>query len=162
MGLPHLPLNSLSSSVLDLAPTCPDLPRLAAPTCPYLPRLAAPTCRPDLPRLVPTCPYLPPRLALLYRYFHGECSDELQAMVPPVKAFPRNTRLASSVTENHHHFLDIPFVHRQFHAASFFPRTALQWNTLPSSCFPDSCNLKLFKSRVNRYLSSLLPAPTPS
>ena len=100
-------------------------------------------------------------LALLYRYFHGECSEELQAMVPPVKVFPRNTRLASSVKTNHRYFLDIPFINRQFHAASFFPRTAQLWNELPFSCFPVSYNLNLFKSRINRYLSSLSPPPHP-
>ena len=33
-----------------------------------------------------------------------------------------------------------------------FPRTARLWNSLPIECFPLTCDLSGFKSRINRYL----------
>ncbi|KAI8499813.1 hypothetical protein Bbelb_221300 [Branchiostoma belcheri] len=44
---------------------------------------------------------------------------------------------------------------RKFHAESFFPRATSLWNKLPGDCFPYEYNLKLFKSKVNKHLSSL-------
>ena len=35
-------------------------------------------------------------LSLLYRYYNGKCSKELQEIVPPRKTFVRNTRFASN------------------------------------------------------------------
>ena len=91
-------------------------------------------------------------LSLLYRYFHGKCSDELRQMVPPLKEFGRSTRLASS---SHPYVLDIPKAKSKFHSQSFFPRTAGIWNRLPQSSFPDTYDLGLFKSRVNKLLPTL-------
>ena len=91
-------------------------------------------------------------LSLLYRYFHGRCSDELRQMVPPLKEFVRSTRLARS---SHQYVLDIPKAKSNFHSQSFFPRTAGIWNRLPQSSFPDTYDLGLFKSRVNKLLPTL-------
>ena len=92
-------------------------------------------------------------LSLFYRYFHGKCSDELHSLVPPIRSFPVRTRFAVSV---HPFFVDIPKIRTKFHMDSFFPRTSSLWNSLPSECFPASYNLHLFKSRVNKHLSSKL------
>ena len=35
---------------------------------------------------------------------------------------------------------------------SFIPRTARLWNSLPIECFPLTCDLNGFKSRINRHL----------
>ena len=90
-------------------------------------------------------------LSLLYRYYNGKCSKELQEMVPPRRTFVRNTRFASNA---HPHFLEVE-THQNFHMQSFFPRTATLWNTLPANCFPDGYNLVSFKKRVNRFLLSV-------
>ena len=87
-------------------------------------------------------------LSLFYRYFHGRCSDELHQMVPPLKKFGRRTRLANT---SHQYVLDIPKAKSNFHSQSFFPRTAGIWNRLPQSCFPDTYDLGLFKSRVHKF-----------
>ena len=91
-------------------------------------------------------------LSLLYRYFHGRCSEELHQMVPPLKEFGRSTRLAS---RSHPYVLDIPKAKSKFHSQSFFPRTASIWNRLPQSSFPNTYDLGLFKSRVNKLLPTL-------
>ena len=56
----------------------------------------------------------------------------------------------------HPFFVDIPKIRRK--KKPFFPRTPSLWNSLPSECFPASYNLHLFKSRVNKRLSSKLSA----
>ena len=38
------------------------------------------------------------------------------------------------------------------YAKSFFPCTARLWKTLPIECFPFTCHLNSFKSRINRHL----------
>merc|ERR1712101_94461 len=89
-------------------------------------------------------------LSLLYRYFHGQCSIELHAMVPPLKKYIQLTRSAEA---NHPYFLDIPRCDKEFHRNSFLPRTCLMWNGLPIWCFPDTFCLDVFKRNVNRQLS---------
>ena len=91
-------------------------------------------------------------LALLYRYYNGRCSNELQEMVPPRKTFARNTRFSVNV---HPHFLEVNTSVQNFHMQSFFPRTATLWNSLPSHCFPEHYNLASFKRRVNKSLLSV-------
>ena len=93
-------------------------------------------------------------LTLLYRYFHGKCSVELHSLVPPLRTFSARTRFATSTETNHPFFLNTPPLRRKFHAESFFPRTTSLWNKLPRDCFPNGYNLKLFKSKVNKHLSS--------
>ena len=88
-------------------------------------------------------------LSLLYRYFHGKCSDALHSLT-----FTARTRLATSTVANHPHFLRLPNIRRKFHADSFIPRTSSLWNKLPRDCFPSSYNLNTFKKRVNNHLSS--------
>ena len=93
-------------------------------------------------------------LSLLYRYFHGKCSNELHSLVPPRQTFRARTRLATSVESNHPHPLRIPNLRRKFHDVTFFPRTTHLWNSLPFECFPDGYDLQSFKSKVNKHLSN--------
>ena len=54
--------------------------------------------------------------SLLYRYYNGKCSKELQEMVSPCKIFLRNTSFASNV-----HPLEVESSHQNFHFQSIFP-----------------------------------------
>ena len=81
-------------------------------------------------------------LSLFYKYFNGRCSSELYSLVPPVKTPVRMTRLSKN---SHPYSVSISFCKKGFYSSSFFPRTSLQWNPLPSSCFLDSDNLQFFK-----------------
>ena len=91
-------------------------------------------------------------LCLFYRYYNGRCSSELFDLVPHKKVFNRDTRFASN---SHPHNVEVPSCHKKFYVTSFFPRTSVMWNSLPISCFPDSYNLNVFKSRVNKFLLTL-------
>ena len=97
-------------------------------------------------------------LSLLYRYFHGRCSNELHSLVPPLQTFRVRTRLAAFTQSNHPYTLRSPLIRNQFHENSFFPRTTRLWNSLPAHCFPDGYNLTSFKSNVNKHLSNQLPS----
>ncbi len=97
-------------------------------------------------------------LSLLYRYFHGRCSNELHSLVPPLQTFRVRTRLAAFTQSNHPYTLRSPLIRNQFHENSFFPRTTRLWNSLPAHCFPASYNLTSFKSNVNKHLSNQLPS----
>ena len=51
--------------------------------------------------------------------------------------------------------LCIPRCYKDVYVNSFFPRTAMLWNSLPIECFPLTYNLNGFKSRINRHLSTV-------
>ena len=59
-------------------------------------------------------------LCLFYKYVNGDCSDELQELVPPRRKHPRQTRQA---VKSHPHTVEIPRCKRTFYSNSFFPRT---------------------------------------
>ena len=88
-------------------------------------------------------------LSLLYRYFHGKCSNKLSLLVPDTHIFTHETRLATSTHSNHLHITN---PRRDFHRNTFIPRSARLWNSLPSHCFPNTYNLQSFKSNVNKHL----------
>ena len=90
-------------------------------------------------------------LSLFYKYFHGRCSTELYQLIPPLKTFNRNTRLAA---RSHSYTVSLPKYNRNFYRDSFIPRTSAVWNALPQSCFPDEYDLHSFKKKVNDYLLS--------
>ena len=46
----------------------------------------------------------------------------------------------------------IPRCCKDVYVNSFFPCTARLWNSLPIECFPLTCDLSGFKSRINRHL----------
>ena len=46
----------------------------------------------------------------------------------------------------------IPRCYEDVYVNSFFPHTATLWNSLPIECFPLTCNINGFKSRINRHL----------
>ena len=91
-------------------------------------------------------------LSLFYKYYHGNCSQELFSLVPHGRLSVRSTRFSESL---HQYAVDIPRCKRNFYHTSFFPRTARLWNSLSVDCFPSEYNLSVFKSRINRFLLQL-------
>jgi hypothetical protein len=96
-------------------------------------------------------------LALFYRYYHGECSVELAACVPPLMPPPpRPTRLALA----RHPLSIVEFrVRTVRYECSFFPSAVRLWNSLPPDVFPPGNTFApgVFRSRVSNYYRSLPP-----
>ena len=90
-------------------------------------------------------------LCLFYRYFHGNCSDEISSIMPPLSNPARRTRTSEAM---HGFTVDVPFARTQKFYDSFLPRTCRLWNFLHPSTFPLNYNLQLFKSSVFKFLSS--------
>ena len=84
-------------------------------------------------------------LSLFYRYFYGNCSDELHAIIPSPLLRGRLTRGTESA---HSHSLTIPSGHTSSYKKSFLPRLVKLWNSLPQRCFPDDFNLQKLKRNV--------------
>lgn len=95
-------------------------------------------------------------LSLFYRYLHGRCSEDLRDIIPGKLSFRRNTRLAKS---SHTMAIELATPRTSLFKNSFVYRTGELWNSLPSTIFPTSYNLSLFKKRVNKHLTSS-QAPT--
>jgi len=87
------------------------------------------------------------RLCLFYRYYFGQCSEELAAATPQPRMFVRNLRGCSS---NNPYLVKIPRCRTEVYKQSFFPSTAALWNSLPSHVFPPTRNLQAFKLAVNK------------
>ena len=88
-------------------------------------------------------------LSLFYSYYFGRCSSELAELVP----LPYSRRRSTRYFDRLHDFSDtIPRYYKDVYVNSFFPCTARLWNSLPIECFPLTCDLNGFKSRINRHL----------
>ena len=88
-------------------------------------------------------------LSLFYRYYCGRCSSEVAQLVP----LPYSRGRSTCYSDRLHNFsVTIPRCYKDIYVNSFFPRTARLWNSLPIECFPLTCDLSGFKSRINRYL----------
>ena len=92
-------------------------------------------------------------LSLFYSYFHGCCSRELASCVPPPMRRPRSTRQA---TNAHLHSVEIVNSRIGRHSDCFFASVSRLWNSLPSSVFPLSYNLSLFKRQICRHFRGQL------
>ena len=86
-------------------------------------------------------------LYIVYRYLHGNCSQEIRIII----YFPlRRVRTNRSSTFHPFH-VSLPTPLTLPHKLSFIPRTGNLWNVLPSSSFPESsCKLPSFKSKINK------------
>ena len=82
-------------------------------------------------------------LYLFYRYYFGRGSSELAQLLAVPYSRGRFIRFSDKL---HDFFVTGVYVN------SFFPRTATLWNSLPIECFPLTCDLSEFKSRINRHL----------
>ena len=52
----------------------------------------------------------------------------------------------------HYFSVTIPRCYKDACVNSFFPDTVILWNSLPRECFPLTCDLIGFNSRINRHL----------
>ena len=88
-------------------------------------------------------------LSLFYRYYFGNCSEELAACIPPPMARPHSTWQASFA---HNYCVELSNARISRFSDGFFPSTSHLWNSLPSSVFPASFNLSFFKWQVCHHL----------
>jgi len=84
-------------------------------------------------------------LSIFYRYFHGHCSLEIKNIISDPVRCVRATRTS---TQSHPFEVTLPHLRTLAHKSSFIPRTSQLWNSLPSTTFPESCNLSSFKSNI--------------
>ena len=90
-----------------------------------------------------------PSLSFFYRYYFGKCSSELAQLVPFPYSRGRYTRYSVRL---HDFSVTIPKCYKDRYANSFFPYTYRLWNSLLIEYFPLTCNMDVFKSRINRNL----------
>ena len=86
-------------------------------------------------------------LSIFYRYFCGDCAQEIKNIIPdPV----RRIRTTRSSTYSHPFQVTLPNPRTLYHKSSFIPRTSQLWNSLPPTTFPESYNLSSFISNINK------------
>ena len=88
-------------------------------------------------------------LSLFYRFYFGRCSSELAQLVPLPFSQGRSTRYSDRF---HDFSVTIPRCYKDVYVNSFFPRTAILWNSLPIEYFPLTYDLSGLKFRINRHL----------
>jgi hypothetical protein len=88
-------------------------------------------------------------LHLLYRNFHGHCSNKLDDRVPSRAHRSSSTRQCHSMYEI---TLFVPRSRTSIQQKSFSPRMVCCWNSLLCSVFPSKYNFEQFKRDVNRFL----------
>ena len=88
-------------------------------------------------------------LSLFCRYYFDRCSSEVDKLVPLPYFRERSTCYSDRLYD---FSLTIPKCYKDVMSTVFFPHTARLWNSLPIECFPLTCDLNSFKSRINRHL----------
>ena len=84
-------------------------------------------------------------LSLFCRYYVGRYSFELAELVSLLYSRGRSTRYSNRL---HNISVSIPRCYKDITASSLFSQTARHRNSLPVECFPLTCDLKSFTSRV--------------
>ena len=77
-------------------------------------------------------------LSIFYICFHGHCSQAIRDIIPVPLRRVRTTR---SSTHSHPFSVSQPTPKTLSHKSSLIPRMCNLWKMLPSSSFPESCNL---------------------
>ena len=90
-------------------------------------------------------------LTVFYRLVHGKCSSELSCLLPDFNQPKRHTR---QTVRQHSLTLNVGTCRSETFKQSFIPRTTVLWNKLPQSCFPKEYNVQVFKSKINKLLTS--------
>jgi hypothetical protein len=89
-------------------------------------------------------------LSILYKIYHGQCSEELHSVLPPPARRARLTRAGLGL----HEYAIEPYACRiERYKRSFFPRSVDDWNALPMNVFPPAYNLGSFKKALNIHLA---------
>ena len=91
-------------------------------------------------------------LSLFYRYYFGRCSSELAELVPLPFSRGRSARYSDRLYD---FSVTIPRCYKDVYVNSFFRRTVRFWNSMPIECFHLTYDLSSFRSRINRYLSTV-------
>ncbi|XP_045499402.1 uncharacterized protein LOC123697028 [Colias croceus] len=84
-------------------------------------------------------------LCVFYRLYNGECSEELFGLIPAAKF---HNRTARHKLKYHPHHLDEWLSTTVRFSRHFLPRTTKLWNSLPSSVFPSTYDMDVFKKRA--------------
>ena len=90
-------------------------------------------------------------LSLFCRYYFSRCSSEVAQLVPLPYSWGRSTRYSNRL---HDFSVGIPRCYKDVYV-SFVSCTAELCSSLPIECFPLTHDLYGFKSRINRYLSTI-------
>ncbi|XP_065682397.1 uncharacterized protein LOC136095585 [Hydra vulgaris] len=89
-------------------------------------------------------------LSLLYKCYNGHYSKELASLVQSAKIHYSFTYHS---IKPHPLTVTAPKCSKNSYSSSFFPRTLVLWNSIPSSYFPDSYNFQSVKSSFYRCFS---------
>ena len=151
---PEVTLNLYKSTIQPCMEYCGHV-WAGAPSChlEFLDKLRKRICRTVGPSLAASLEPLAHRrnvasLSLFYRYYFGRCSSELAQLVPRPFSRVRSTRYSDR-------FHDFSVTIRRCYedvCQQFLSSHARLWNFLPIDCFPLTCNLNGFRSRINKHL----------
>jgi hypothetical protein len=95
-------------------------------------------------------------LSIFYRYYHHDCSSEINALMPPSSNVPiRTTRQSSRA---HKYSVKLTTSRTEDYHRNFFNRTARLWNELPAHVFPEKPekysrgSAQVFKEKAHKHL----------
>ena len=88
-------------------------------------------------------------LSLFHRYLVGQCSVEIQSLLPPFVVTQRTARPSQA---QHGFCVLIPNTRTTTHTTSYIVRVSKLWNQLPKSVFDDRQfrNLSHFKKTIDK------------